>query len=459
MSDTPKKQTTPSDKISRRTVLAGTGSIASVAALAALAPAVHAQSTGVLKLGLIGCGGRGTGAMSQALAADKNLKLWGLADAFEDKVQDRAKIFAKRGQEVPKDRQFAGFDAYKKLIASGIDVVVIATPPGFRPIHFAHAVQNGKHVFMEKPVCVDGHGARIILEHAKIADEKGLKVGVGLQRHHQVQYMETIKRLKDGIIGDVVAMRAYWNGRTPWVRGRQPGQTEMQYQMRNWYFFNWLCGDHITEQHIHNLDVCNWIMDDFPAYAVGMGGRLLRTGKDHGQIFDHHAVEYVYNPDGWDAGKPMDDPRSTRLYSQCRHMGNCWNSVSEHVHGTNGYSKVSSASIYDKKGVQIWKFKADRKNRPVNPYQQEHNDLFAAIRKDTKYNEARYGAMSTMTSVIGRHATYSGGIIPMKKALESKLDVFPYENVEKLAWDGAPPVVPDGEGRYPLPIPGKKKVI
>ncbi|MDX1564202.1 MAG: Gfo/Idh/MocA family oxidoreductase [Phycisphaeraceae bacterium] len=444
---------------SRRDFLGGT--VAGAAALAAIAPSAYAQASGTLKLGLIGCGGRGTGAMSQALGADKETQLWALADAFEDKVVDRAKIFAKRKHEVPKDRQFHGFDAYKKLIDSGVDAVVIATPPGFRPIHFTYAVQQGKHVFMEKPICVDGRGARMILDAAKKADDKGLKVGVGLQRHHSVQYQETVKRIQDGEIGDVVALRAYWNGKTPWVRGRQAGQTEMQYQMRNWYFFNWLCGDHITEQHIHNLDVCNWVMDDYPAFAQGMGGRQVRTGKDHGQIFDHHAVEFVYSSKGWDSKDArFDDAAAPHMFSQCRHMHGCWRSVSEHVHGSKGYASVNSFRLYDEKGNQKWRWKpADRRNRPKNPYVQEHIDLFQAIRKGEKYNEAYNGAMSSMTSVLGRMCTYSGKLIRMTDALNSKIDVFPYDRVNELDMNAKPPVVPDKNGRYPIPVPGKTEVV
>ena len=196
--------------------------------------------------------------------------------------------------DVPKERQFVGFDGYKKLLDTDIDLVLIATPPGFRPVHFEAAVNAGKHIFAEKPVAVDPAGVRRFLEATRVSKEKDLLVQIGLQRRHEPAYVETIKRLHDGAIGDIVAARAYWNGGGVWTRARKEGQTEMEYQMRNWYYFNWLCGDHITEQHIHNLDVMNWLMDGHPVKGQGQGGRQVRTSKEHGEIYDHHMVEFTY---------------------------------------------------------------------------------------------------------------------------------------------------------------------
>jgi predicted dehydrogenase len=360
-----------------------------------------------------------------------------MADAFSDRLDSSLKTLLQYHPEkvdVPEERRFVGFDAFQKVIDSDIDILVIATPPGFRPIHFEAGVAAGKHIFMEKPVAVDGPGIRRVLAAAQVAKKKQLKVGVGLQRHHQKTYLETIERLHAGEIGKITLLRTYWNSGGVWVRPREEGQTEMEYQMRNWYYFNWLCGDHIVEQHIHNLDVGNWIMKGYPTEAQGQGGRLIRTGIDHGEIFDHHMVEYTY-ADG------------TRMLSQCRHMPGCWSPVEEHAHGTEGTSDVSRARIsrFDNDKLH-WRFKGDS----PNPYQVEHDDLFAAIRSGTPYNEAENGAMSTMTAILGRMATYCGKVVKMEDALASTLALTPSD----YTFEGTPPTVPDANGRYPIPTPG-----
>jgi len=318
------------------------------------------------------------------------------------------------------------------------DVVILATPPGFRPTHFEEAVRQGKHVFMEKPVGVDAPGIRKVLATAEEAKKKNLKVGVGLQRHHQRGYIETIQRLHDGAIGDIVAMRCYWNGDGVWVKARkdleqQAGRplTEMEYQMRNWYYFVWLCGDHIVEQHVHNLDVVNWVKGGHPIRAWGMGGREVRKGIDNGEIFDHHYVEFEY-ADG------------SRLSSQCRHIPGCWDNVSEHVLGSKGLCDVGGYRI---RGAAPWMFNSPGAR---DPYQQEHDDLFAAIRNDTPYNEAENGAHSSMTSILGRMATYSGKEIAWEDAINSNIDTMP----AVLGWDASPPTKPDANGRYPVAVPG-----
>jgi len=345
--------------------------------------------------------------------------------------------------QVKEENKFVGFDAYKNAIEMA-DVAILATPPGFRPIHFAEAIKQGKHVFMEKPVAVDGKGVRQVLAAAQEAKKKNLKVGVGLQRHHQLGYQEVIKRIQDGAIGDIVSARAYWNGGGVWVRDRKSFEqragrklTEMEYQMRNWYYFVWLCGDHIDEQHIHNLDVINWVKGTHPVSCQGLGGREVRTGIDHGEIFDHHAVEYKY-ADG------------SYMFSQCRHIRGCWNSVSEHVQGTKGRGSVSGPhALYGNDGKQTWRFPGGGKN----PYQQEHDSLFDAIRNDKPHNEAFYGAYSTLTAVMGRMATYSGKMITADQALNSNENTMP----EVLGWEAAPPTLPDEDGRYAIPIPGKTR--
>lgn len=446
--------TCPATATSRRHFLKATSALAAAGTLAGglnIARAAHAAGDDEIKVALIGCGGRGTGAASQALATEGKVKLWAMADAFEDNIERCLKSLQK-GQgknydreahkgydtkiDVPPERRFSGFNAYQQAIDSGVDMVILTTPPGFRPIHFEAAVKAGKHVFMEKPVAVDAPGIRQVLAAAVESKKKGLCVGVGLQRRHHAPYIETIKRLQDGAIGDILLTRVYWNGGGVWVRGRKPGQTEMEYQMRNWYYFNWLCGDHIVEQHIHNLDISNWLKGGPPKMARGMGGRQVRTGKDHGQIYDHFAVEFTYE-DG------------ATMMSQCRHTKQCWNQVDEFVTGAKGTSHIGGYSY--QAGNEKWKYKGTS----ANYFQQEHVDLFAAIRAGQEYNEAEYGATSTMTAIFGRMAAYSGKELSWDAAINSKVNLSPSE----YSFDAEPPVVPDSKGKYPVPMPGKYKAV
>ena len=414
----------------------------------------HAAGDDTVKLALIGCGGRGTGATGQALSTKGSVRLVAMADVFEDHLENRLTVLQRQAKDkidVPKDRQFIGFEAYKEAIALA-DVVVLTTPPGIRPIHFEEAVRQGKNIFMEKPVAVDGPGIRRVLAAAEEAKKKSLKIGVGLQRHHQLPYIETVKRLHDGAIGDITSMRCYWNGRTPWVKTREKLEqqygrplTEMEYQVRNWYYFVWLCGDHIVEQNIHNLDVINWVKNGYPVKARGMGGCEVRKGKDYGEIFDHHSVEFEY-ADG------------SRSHSQCRHQPGCWNSVSEHVVGTKGSCHVGGdRGGHTIRGENTWSF--PRGARSKNPYQQEHDDLFAAIRENNPYNEVERGAKSTMTAILGRMATYAGREITFEEALNSPVDHLP----KFFAWDAPAPVQPKPDGYYPIPVPGDpewlKKIV
>jgi predicted dehydrogenase len=405
----------------------------------ALAGNYHVAGRETIRVGLIGCGGRGGGAIGDALRADEAIELVAAADAFEDRLNrtlEAASAEFPKKVNVPKEQQFVGFDAYKKLLAAPVDLVILTTPPGFRPLHFEAAVKAGKHVFMEKPVAVDATGVRRVLEANKLAKEKDLIVQVGLQRRHERLYREMIDKLQNGAIGDINFMRAYWNGDGVWVHPRTENQTELEYQMRNWYYFNWLCGDHIVEQHIHNLDVINWLKNGYPVKAKGMGGREVRKGKDYGQIYDHHMIEYTY-ADG-----------STML-SQCRHIPGCWQSVSEHAHGSNGYADISGGVIYDTKGAEVFRSKAER-----DGWQQEHRDLYADLRAGRKIaNEGDYGALSSMTAILGRMATYSGQEISWEKALNLK-DALADVDALKSISDTAP-LSPDEEGNYPVAVPGK----
>lgn len=391
-----------------------------------------------IKVALVGCGGRGTGAAIQALRTKQNVKLVAIADAFQDRVTQCLNSMKKVEEidaariDVPQDRQFVGFDSYLKAMPLA-DVVILATPPGFRPLHFEAAVKLGKHVFMEKPVATDPAGINKVLATAKLAKARKLNVVVGLQRHYQNSYRELFKR-KD-LIGDITSAQCWWNGDGVWVRPRQEGQTEMEYQMRNWYYFNWLCGDHITEQHVHNIDVINWFKGAYPIKAQGMGGREVRTGKEYGEIFDHHFVEFHY-ADG------------TILNSQCRHQPKTMSKVDEFLVGTKGKIFAGAANIVDHKGKVVYQFDKKTEN---DPYQTEHDELFAAIAKGQyKFEDAENGAHSTMSSILGRMATYSGQVIELDKALASNIDLQPKE----YSWTAAPSILPNADGFYPVAVPG-----
>ena len=407
------------------------------AAASALPSVLNAQVAGSaeIKIALVGCGGRGSGAAAQSLNVP-GTKLVAMADAFADNVEGAYKNL--KGQfgdrvDVPQERRFAGFDAYKNAIDSA-DVVLLCTPPGFRPTHFEYAVKQGKHVFMEKPVAVDGPGIRKVIEAAKVADQKKLKVVCGLQRRYQTSYLETLKMIEDGAIGDFVSSQVYWVSGGVWVRDRKPEMSEMQYQMRNWYYFNWICGDHIAEQHVHNLDVGNWFKGANPVKAVGMGGRSQRVGKNYGEIFDHFYVEYTY-ADG------------TVMNSQSRHWNGVWSRVSESVAGTAG--SAYPGMIKDRSGKVVWRFR-DKDN---NPYQTEHDRLYDFIRTDTPNNDAVRTAEATLTSILGRMACYSGAEVTWDQAMNSDLDTLP----KTLAWDADPGPKPGPDGMYPAPVPGTGK--
>ena len=443
---------------SRRQFIKGASALVAGGAVLGLnqriARSAHVGGSDEIKIGLIGCGGRGRGAAAQALETKGKVTLWAVGDAFADNMQgtldgltkqvgensnNKDSLFYESRVDCPSERQFVGFDAYKGVIDSGVDLVILATPPGFRPIHFEAAVNADKHIFAEKPVAVDGPGVRRFLAANEVAKAKNLMVAVGLQRRHDQRYVEAIEKIHAGEIGDIPLTRVYWNSGGLWVRPRQPQQTEMEYQMRNWYYFNWLCGDHIVEQHIHNLDIGNWIRDKIPTEAHGLGGRQVRTGKDFGEIFDHHAVEYTYD-DG------------SKMMSQCCHIDGSWGAVDEHAHGCKGI-----AHLDDGRGPEIiigdskWRSKAKK----VDNHHQEHHDMFAALRRGEIYNEGDNGAHATMTAILGRMATYSGKKITWDEALTSTLDLSP----KSYAFDADPPVMPGKDGFYAIAVPGVTDVL
>jgi predicted dehydrogenase len=400
-----------------------------------------------LKIAVVGCGGRGTGAVSQALKADENVELVAMADAFEDRLEQAYtslnKMFQSDKINVKPSHKFVGFGSYKKAIDAA-DVVILTTPPGFRPQHFEYAVSQGKHIFMEKPVATDVAGIKKVLEAAKVAKAKKLNVVVGLQRHYQASYIEAYNRIQKGDIGQIVSGQVYWNSAGVWVRPREFNQKEMEYQMRNWYYFNWICGDHILEQHIHNIDVANWFIGGHPIKASGTGGREVRKGKDHGHIFDHHVVEFEYE-------------NGAIISSQCRHQPGTKNRVDESFQGTLGTSYTdggSAARLKKYDGTSIYNHNNEN---DINPYQQEHNRLFKSIRDGGVINNTEYGAESTMTAILGRMATYSGKEITWDEAMALEHKLVPDEDT--LSFDSVPPVIRDEFGNYPVPVPGKTNFL
>ena len=404
-----------------------------------------AGANDVIKVAVVGCGGRGTGAVVQALSTKQNVQLVAMADAFRDRLDRSYKNVVEALKEngldkrvqVKEENKFVGFDAYKQVIPLA-DVVILTTPPGFRPLHFEEAIRQNKHVFMEKPVATDPAGIQKVLQVAQEAKKKKLNVVVGLQRRYQTSYIDLMSRVKDGAIGDVVSAQAWWNNDGVWVNPRKPGMTEMEYQMRNWYYFNWLCGDHITEQHIHNIDVINWALEDYPAMAQGMGGREVRKGKDYGEIFDHHFVEFHYG-------------NGVILNSQCRHQKGTMAKVDELILGTKGKVFFNDARITDLKGNLIYQFDKKKENQP---YQAEHDVLFDAVAKgEYKFWDTERGAKSTMTSILGRMATYSGQRVAWDKAINSGINLQP----AVYAWDAKMPNMPDADGLYAVAVPGVTK--
>jgi predicted dehydrogenase len=304
--------------------------------------------------------------------------------------------------------QFVGVEAYKQLLAiDEINYVILATPPHFRPVQLKAAVEAGKHVFFEKPAAVDPPGARMVMEAGQIAKQKGLGIAAGTQRRHMKSYQETIRRIQEGAIGEIVYARCYWNGGEIWVIDREPGWSDLEWQLRNWNYFTWLSGDHIVEQHVHNLDIMNWVLGAHPVRVVsGLGGRQVRTEPRHGHIFDHFAVEFEY-------------PGGVRMFSQCRQINGCDNLVEETVVGTRGESNCKD-HIQPKAG-DAWRFR----EREPSPYRQEHEDLIASIRAGNPINEAQAIAESTLTGIIGREAVYSGKAITWDDAMKSEKRLGP----------------------------------
>lgn len=413
------------DKLSRRDFTRHAALGATALAGFSILNQAHAKAT-PLKIGLIGSGGRGTGAVQDAIQASDQVTLVAVADVFEDRVKGAVKSLKDNAElsdniQVNDDCIFWGFDAYKKLLEiKDIDYVILATPPGFRPIHFEAVVKAKKHCFCEKPVGTDPTGIRRYMAAAKQSVKDKLSVVAGTQRRHQKPYVETIKKIHDGALGEILSGRAYWDGGLPWVHDRKPEWSDLEYQLRNWYGFCWICGDNIVEQHVHNLDIMNWVLKAHPISVIASGGRAWKPNEEkYGNIWDSFSCDFEY-------------PNGIHVYSFCRHWNKSYDEVSEQVIGT----KRDTSS----KGISSC---SDMGEGGLNPYVQEHIDLQASITGDGPYlNEAMQVAESTFTAIVGRMAAYTGQKLEWEKALNSDLDIFP----KKLSFDEPLPY-------DPIPVP------
>jgi len=406
-----KKENKRTSGFSRRNFIKASAAVG----MAAILPGkerLFAAGSDKMRVGVIGCGGRGTGAAIDCLNSADGIEIVAIGDLFKDRIDSSLEKLGEKHSDkvkVTKDTCFVGFSAYKKVIACDVNLIIMAPPPHFRPMHLKAAIKAGKHVFMEKPVGVDPAGIRSVIEASELAQEKGLAIVAGTQRRHQAHYLEIMKRIHNGDIGRILAGQCYWNMEELWVKERQEDWSDMEWQCRNWLYFTWLSGDHIVEQHVHNLDVINWAIGSHPVKAMGMGGRQVRTGAEYGNIFDHFAVEYEY-------------PNDVRVLSMCRQTDGCSINVSERVVGTKGqtYTDHSTGFIKGAKPYQL------PEGEPPNPYVQEHTDLIAGIRNGKPLNEGRRVAESTLTAIMGRMSAYTGRALKWDWAMNaSKLDLTP----------------------------------
>jgi myo-inositol 2-dehydrogenase/D-chiro-inositol 1-dehydrogenase len=370
----------------------------------------------VLKAGVIGCGGRGSGAAINFLNAGPNLQITALGDTFQDRVdQCREGILKQKNQEVPIENCFVGFDCFQKVIDSDVDIVILATPPFFRPEHLAAAVAAKKHIFAEKPVCVDPTGARSVMATAKKAEGLGLSIATGTQRRHKRDYVANWQQVQQGLIGDLTGGNVWWNGNKLWHRDNNPSWSEMEWMIRNWVNWTWLSGDHIVEQHVHNLDVANWFFGKHPVKAVGFGSRLRRVTGDQ---YDNFSIDYTFE-------------NGMHIHSMCRQINGCAGNVSERLQGTKGSTNCES-TIVDLAGTELWKYEypLDKDGKPttrvsVDPYVQEHIDLVTAIRTGKPFNELEATAVSTMIGIMGRISAYTGKETTYEEMMNSDLKLGP----------------------------------
>ena len=402
----------------------------------------HAAGSDALKIGLIGCGGRGAGAVASALRVDPTARLVAVADAFADRIEPRLRALERQFGEraaVARNRRFAGFDAYRGVLDSGVDLVILAAPPHFRPAHVRAALEAGVHVFAEKPMAVDAPGYRSLLESAELADRKGLCLVSGFELRFSPAAQEAFGMVREGAIGELLSAQGTYNIGYLWHRGRRPQWTEMEYQMRNWYYFTWLSGDHLVEQTVHLVDLLCWVAGDRPPrQAWGYGGRAQRTDPKWGDIFDHHAVVYDFDP-------PL------RGYAFTRQQMNCYNEVSFRVSGSKGRLELVKWGGFRFSGAVTRELPVPREHPELRTFRQ----MFQAIRAGTVINDGRRFALSTMVAIMGRMATHSGQLVRWEDAVRSSLKLAP----ERYAWDAAPPVLPRPDGSYPHPVPGFTRAV
>ncbi len=389
-----------------------------------------------LKAGVIGCGGRGSGAAQDFLNAAPNVSVVALGDVFQDRVDDCRKMLKEKyNQDIAENMCFTGFDNYEKVIAAGVDVVIIATPPGFRPLHFKAAVDAGKHVFLEKPLCVDPVGARSVIATSKKALSQGLCVITGTQRHHQRVYIEGYKQVQSGLIGDIVSANVYWNQSSLWLRMKEKNWTDMEWMIRDWVNWTWLSGDHIVEQHVHNIDVFNWFSGLKPIKAVAFGARERRVTGDQ---YDMFSVDYTYEG-------------GIHVHSMCRQIDGCASNVSERIQGTKGVWS-SHGVITDLKGNELWKYDGEKEKaefKQNNPYVLEHVNLVNHIRDKKPISQAEETAISTLTAVMGRISAYTGSEVTWDQMMGSDMNLVP-EKPELKNMDMK---------QFAIPVPGKAKPV
>ena len=469
---------------SRRNFLKTSTTLSAGVALAGgltISQSAHAQGSDQIKVALIGCGGRGSGAIRNRAQVGDNYKVVAVADAFEGSAKNGANSLRNDANnadnklhgkvDLPDDRAFGGLDGYKKAIdcLSPGDQVVIATPPGFRPYHYRYAIEKGCHVFMEKPIFIDAPGFRHVMETNKMADEKNLKVVVGFQRRYEPNYYNWIDQIHAGTIGDIQYTRVFWNGGGIWQRNRNPGESELNFQVRNWYHFVWLCGDNIAEQHCHNLDIGNWIHGKgdrmaHPVEANAQGGRTHKAGPEalmrqappfsdraawdewyranrealyrHGQAWDHFFVEFTY-ADG------------SRMFSQCRHIRGTWDNVSEHAYGTNG--RGTPGNLHRLDNERVWN---NQEKAQKGSMDWEHDVLVKAIRENKPQHDGWHAAMSCMCAVLGREAAFTGKVVKWDELVEKGRPYFPKGEI--TSFDQEAPVQPDADGFYEssVAVPG-----
>lgn len=425
--------------LTRRQFLKGTIATTATVALGTLSVELfaHAQGSDRIRVGLVGCGGRGTGALLDALNADPGTVAYALADLFPERIEACLNALKENfpdRYDIPKDRQFLGFDAYKRLVDTEVDYVLFCTPPAFRPPHFLYAVERGKHVFMEKPVAVCPEGVRMILRGDAIAREKRLGVLAGTQYRHHPGYQGVIARLREGHIGQIRALFIYYNAASPrGVSARQPNWTEMEYQLRNWLFYTWLSGDQPVEQFVHNIDVMNWVMDATPVKAIAVGGRQVRTAPEYGDVYDHFCIEYEF-------------ANGVRVMAMCRQWDNTSYRISNLVVGSEGEALLEQFTDFYVRGKQSW----EPGKQWSNPYVLEHRNLLQSLRKGEPLNEARQVAESTLTAIMGRMAAYTGKEVTWEQAMNSQLNYV--QRVLNLTLDT--PAYHD-----PVPIPGKTPLV